>query len=759
MVEQQVINETETYFLGEINKFRVDPLSFKQEIINTGKFLSRIPGKKLISEELQNIANKVLSTIPKRDKFIISIGLCKAADEILDNYSNGKEYSKIRGKELTRICRKSLKACGLLFNISDSGSNDSLISRLLISEADTEKTYIKALKNPLFKYCGLATRAIDEDENISVLILSDYIVEVNEEEPLKDYGEYVETISKEEQFILDSLNKFRVDAPSFKQNFQTLSKLFTRIKKKAQSDEAALLASKIDTFPKLSEFSISRGLCKAADEVILHIKQMKSLGLKEGNFIIDMKEIIELNLHSICDKYVIYNETPIVSLDQGDHDLLVARCLISEYDPKREYKKAFISEEFKFVGFASSEVDDETVNVIIFSKDIQDKVLPRYNKLVNNITEHLIMKSEDQHESKLESILNLDLHKENNKVDDQALVNEVPHSNDSQEKRSSIKHDEIKENNEAKPEKVYSNHNNNLEEIKTSPKHQFVTNDKNDHSDLNAVDHQNADKNSQLKINQDKENKHESLNTHQTSNSENEKNKTQTEKDLHSHPEPLKEEKGAPISSTEEEIKYLNHENNNAIGGKSDHKKDLEEITKRKDLTETLESDKKETTQGSLNRHASPKNKDETKFQVNDSNLANIETQMEDINRKSNNNRNDYLEFNDSHTKLLSHKNEYEEHHALLNEGPDSSPLLVTEETKERDNFKKEDSVSGNIYNCIYLIFATVCILAAFKISLIDNQSISFFQTLLLFLGAHGVYISLRNLFAKSSVVVRKKYI
>lgn len=782
MVEQQIINDNEKFFLDEINKFRVDPLSYKQEIIKTGKFLSRIPGKKLQSEELQNIANKVLSTIPNRDKFVVSIGLCKAADEILDNHSADNEFMKIKGKELSRICKKSLKASGLLFNISDTGSKDSLISRLLISDADPDRTYIKALKNPLFKYCGLATRIIDEDEYISVLILSDYILESNEEEPLKNNDEVPETISKEEQLILDNLNKFREDAPSFKQNFQTLSKLFTRIKKKAQSDEAALLASQIDSFPKLSKFNISRGLCKAADEVIFHIRQMKSLGLKEGNFIIDMKEIIELNLHAICDKFVIYNETPLISLDQGDHDLLVARCLISEYDPKREYKKAFISEEFKFAGFATSEIEDETVNVIIFARDIQEKVIPKYNKFLNNLIEDTSIRSDDTHGSKKNLILNF--HKEKAKISNKALVYtketfEVKPPCSSQEKEEDHQYDAVIE--EKGKESDLQDDKQNLEENKTSPE-QLISDHKNDHqTSIPIVDLKDKDKHYKAVVNQDNELKHAGLdsNINQTSS---EKLIKSSDNNLHSgHPEDqvLSNKKESPKHSSsnkegsDEETKQLIQENKPASTISHDQKikddnsssklKEAEKIScpkepAQKKETENLESEKREIKQGSIDQQTLHKNKDYTKQYTKEGTITNSESnQFEKPDQKTSySHQNDYLEVNDERKKLLNHTHGNDENHAMINQGPDSTPLLVNSQNDEKSEniSNKDDSLTEKIFNCIYLIFAAICVLAALKTSLIDNQSISFFQATLLFLGAHGVYVSLSNICAKSNIIV-----
>lgn len=752
MVEKQVINENENFFLEEINKFRVDPISFKPDILKTGKFLSRIPGKKSQSDELQNIANKILSTIPKRDKFIVSVGLCKSADDILDKYSTDNEFMKIKGKELTKICKKNLKACGLLFNIADTGTKDNLISRLLISDADPEKTYLKALKNPLFKYCGLATRVIDDDEYISVLILSDYIVEEDQEEPFKDHGDFQETITAEEQFILDNLNKFREDAPSFKQNFITLSKLFTRIKKKAQSDEAALLASQIESYPKLSKFNISRGLCKAADEIIFHVKQMKSLGLKEGNFIIDMKEIIELNLHSICDKFIIYNENPIVSLDQGDHDLLVARCLISEYDPKREYKKAFVSDEFKYVGFATAEIDEETVNVIIFARDVKDKVQSKYNKLVNNLANDSSIRSEEQHGSKRS--LNLTFHKEKDKISSKALV---------YTKETFEAQPEISKLEDNAPHEIINNqvdhhndldHKHNLEENKTSPKHRLSDDKNSDGSIPHSVGQDKLDINSKSNTTPQKENDEGSKNKHNETGLNSTPKNVINDKNLNDAP---KFNSGNNIS--EEEVKHPTHDikpvqsspnikpkdNNSALNkDKEDKSGSPSKIaTGKKEASETIETEKYETTQGSLNK------KDDSKLRPNDS-------QHDD--KKDNkvySQQNDYLDVNDEKKKLLNYSDGKENDCPLINNGPDSTPLLVKKDSSDRQGLsKKEDNIADKIFNCIYLIFATLCILSALKTSLIDNQSISFFQGTLLFLGAHGVYVSLSNICAKSNVIV-----
>lgn len=165
--------------------------------------------------------------------------------------------------------------------------------------------------------------------------------------------------------ILENINKLRSSPDSFKANFNIVSRALSKIPgKKLLGEELSIFSKSLDSKKPISKVEISRGLCSAAKEILNKAETIFSAHTK----------VTSENLSSICSKYVVGYSKLVKVGDQGDLDNILIRCIISDDDPKRQYKEAIFNEDFNFCGISSKMINDDLSTIIIFANDITQEL-------------------------------------------------------------------------------------------------------------------------------------------------------------------------------------------------------------------------------------------------------------------------------------------------------------------------------------------------------------------------------------------------
>lgn len=369
----------------EINRFREDPKSFvetfqsKIEKLKLQANKSRYTDNNLIIE--LSAISKSLSLLPSVAKLIQSSGLCKAADDVLEiiNPQATHFYKRLNGTELSKICKKHLLKHGLLFEIVDQGGyndedKESFVLRCAISNLDPHRTFFKALKSSLYRFIGCSKVS---SENYQVVILSSNVYEFDEDIPESDSPDKEEYITDVEMRMLQTINNFRTKPSDFQSNFKVTSKLISKNPlKKEQAMELLMISLTLGSMKSVTPFNISKGLCKAADDILKVVNLKMRHTQKEEEILHECKESIDQILEGICMKHLKSYGCLISLIDEGSHGQLLARSIVSELDKERIFYKALTSEKYSYVGFATTEVEVngkiKERNIFILSDKVEE---------------------------------------------------------------------------------------------------------------------------------------------------------------------------------------------------------------------------------------------------------------------------------------------------------------------------------------------------------------------------------------------------
>ena len=209
------MSQVEAVF-NEINILRSNPPNYRKKFETVAKAFSRVKKVKE-AKELESFAG-TLSNLKKMDTFILSEGLCKAAQlrvkKIVETDDPHETSSKETLEERVSI---NTSAYFELFEMLDHGSFDNLLTRAVISDHDPDRTYRKAIFNPEYKYIGIASVSNFHDDDLTVIILAEQVKEIERE---VDYGEFGDL--KEIFDLFDTNECGKLDPKELKSAFLTL---------------------------------------------------------------------------------------------------------------------------------------------------------------------------------------------------------------------------------------------------------------------------------------------------------------------------------------------------------------------------------------------------------------------------------------------------------------------------------------------------------------------------------------------------------
>jgi len=187
---------------NSLNSIREHPEASRKTFLTIAKAFQRIKKKKE-AEELEAFSNTLTSMSPVQG-LKLSGGLCKSAAERVNAIAfGGDKHMKEDIEELReRTLRYVLPSFTNIVEISDHGSVDQILARLMIADHDPERVYRKIIFSNKYNHVGIATKTV-KDEEMTVLVFADIIQEIPDK-------------SIQEQ-ILDSINDFRRN-PSVRAN-------------------------------------------------------------------------------------------------------------------------------------------------------------------------------------------------------------------------------------------------------------------------------------------------------------------------------------------------------------------------------------------------------------------------------------------------------------------------------------------------------------------------------------------------------------
>lgn len=177
--------------------------------------------------------------------------------------------------------------------------------------------------------------------------------------------------------IINKLNEFRKEPKAFEKELQNYGKALRRVKKNDIADEIEGFAKGLSDIESLSPLSYSKGLAAACADELNHF--LKSRGSAYHKSYADIKFFV--------DKHTKHVQKFSFILDDGPIDSLISRVFVSEFDKDRSNMKSLPSEEFKFIGVATKEINSEYVSVIIISDFVEEIEEGDYHFNINDFSE------------------------------------------------------------------------------------------------------------------------------------------------------------------------------------------------------------------------------------------------------------------------------------------------------------------------------------------------------------------------------------
>ena len=171
-------------------------------------------------------------------------------------------------------------------------------------------------------------------------------------------------LSLTSNILIESINSLRTEPSSFSKKFLTISKALQRTKKIEQGKELESIAKTVIS-EDIKPFQVSDGLCFIADKIA---RELANRG-DEENLTYDKKSFDDL-----INKYFQNANDVYYLIDYGDLDNITTRILISDLDPQRKNKSVIFSEKYNFIGAASKMLGEDDISVLIFAKDLKEKI-------------------------------------------------------------------------------------------------------------------------------------------------------------------------------------------------------------------------------------------------------------------------------------------------------------------------------------------------------------------------------------------------
>jgi Ca2+-binding EF-hand superfamily protein len=170
-----------------VNNFRIRPNSYIPTLEKLKLTMGRLGKNQKNINFIKDIDSfiSLVDKLPALQAIHINPSLCKAAEKQLEQFvKNGvnRNISTSETKELLADFCENFKTAFTVVN--DSEDADSTINRIIFSNYDPEKNNRKAIMDRFINYMGVATKMIDGD-NIVVIILSDKADEIK---PKREYA-------------------------------------------------------------------------------------------------------------------------------------------------------------------------------------------------------------------------------------------------------------------------------------------------------------------------------------------------------------------------------------------------------------------------------------------------------------------------------------------------------------------------------------------------------------------------------------------
>ena len=167
--------------------------------------------------------------------------------------------------------------------------------------------------------------------------------------------------------LFSVINSFRSNPSSSQKGINIIAKTMKKMKKNKEGDELETFSTSLKNYKSLPNFILSDGLTTAAKDQLISIKQGKSFSLDK----LLAKANSSTNSHSGL----------VAISDIGEIDNIISRIAISSDDPERKVIKALLDNTYKYLGYASSEYEeDETLSVLVLVKEIQESTKEDYGE-------------------------------------------------------------------------------------------------------------------------------------------------------------------------------------------------------------------------------------------------------------------------------------------------------------------------------------------------------------------------------------------
>lgn len=155
--------------------------------------------------------------------------------------------------------------------------------------------------------------------------------------------------------ILETLNSFRQNPMSIQKSIQVNSKAFIKAKKNQEGKALEDFAKTINNLTALDQFTKSKGLSKAADEVLKKILRLKKLDPSAPEQLLSSSKTFLKEINSVDEILV-----------DADNENLISQIIATSSRDNNNIAK-LIDNSHKFAGIAAKETGDSIYTVILLS--------------------------------------------------------------------------------------------------------------------------------------------------------------------------------------------------------------------------------------------------------------------------------------------------------------------------------------------------------------------------------------------------------
>ena len=359
---------------SDLNRIRVEPLSFQKLFKNMRNTLERFKGKNhpLVKEADQFLL--YLAKAPSITELSVSKALIKMAEKRLDIVEVMGKYEPVLDSALSEYASRYGTDFNVINELVDDGAQEpeEVLSRLVMNENDKERINRKIIFDPKTLFFGVGHRIVDE-KHYTIIIFADNIKDLPEK-------------SIDSQ-ISERLNRIRSKPLSFVNDFENTLKIINRFKKSTYlGEECQSVINQLKNENPKPVLKDSEYLKDVAKKFIASINNLKNSN------ILDVNELISTSKELVTGFKVIIGAG---SYNIGDPDRIITKLLVNEFDTNHIIRKGLFDENIQFVGIHHENVGYVPITVVVFADDAQspdlrsleDKVTIEFNKIRKNPNE------------------------------------------------------------------------------------------------------------------------------------------------------------------------------------------------------------------------------------------------------------------------------------------------------------------------------------------------------------------------------------